>query len=89
MEGLTAGHSGDCGGGEGGVAERGSWGDKSVGARVVIDPCSLTHPYLGRINPVHHAASSLVETLLGFLPSCSSIAMVGGHLVTGVLVGTG
>ena len=30
------------------MAEGGSWGDKRVGAHVVIDPCSLSHPYLGQ-----------------------------------------
>ena len=95
MEGLTAGHSWDYGGGggkgerEGGVAEGGPWGDKWVGAHVVIAPVPYPTHIWGRINLVHHAPSSLAETPLGFLPSCSSIAMISGHLVTGILAGNG
>ena len=78
--------AGGRGGKRGGLGER---GDKCGGAHVVIGPCSLSHPDLGRINPVGHAPSSLVETPLGFFPSCPSMPMRGGPLVTGILAGNG
>ena len=67
---------------------KGGGGEISGGHIWAMTPIScLTHSW-GRINPVYHAPSSLVELRLASSPLFFP-AMMSGLLVTGILAGNG